>query len=62
MSSQNRQKGTYVYADDSTDAPTEYEAARQRHATVYDAVAGMQNQHPTILPRLPEEERAELTR
>lgn len=40
MASQNRQKGTYVYADDSTVAPTEYEAARQRHATVYDAVAG----------------------
>ncbi|ROV87209.1 hypothetical protein VMCG_10828 [Cytospora schulzeri] len=40
MTSQNRQKGTYVYAEDSTDVPTDYEAARQRHATVYDAVAG----------------------
>lgn len=40
MTSQNRQKGTYVY--DSTDAPsTVYEAAKQRHATVYDAVAGI---------------------
>lgn len=41
MASQNRQRGTYVYADDSTDAfSTDYEAAKQRHATVYDAVAG----------------------
>lgn len=41
MTSLNRQKGTYVYAEDSTDAfGTDHEAARQRHATVYDAVAG----------------------
>ncbi|KAK7746511.1 hypothetical protein SLS53_002470 [Cytospora paraplurivora] len=39
MTSQNRQRGTYVYAE-SNDAPSDYEAARQRHATVYDAVAG----------------------
>lgn len=41
MSSQNRQKGTYVYAEDSAETLGDYEAARQRHATVYDAVAGM---------------------
>lgn len=50
MTSQNREKRTYVYAeDDSIEASTDYEAARQRHATVYDAVAGKQNQ-PLPIP------------
>ena len=43
MTSQNRQRGTYVYAEEDIDALGDYEAARQRHATVYDAVAGMMN-------------------
>lgn len=48
MASQNRQKGTYVYAEDSTDAfSTDYEAAKQRHATVYDAVAGILFPNPS---------------
>ncbi|KUI59024.1 hypothetical protein VP1G_06284 [Cytospora mali] len=41
MTSQNRERGTYVYAESNTDATTVYEAASQRHATVYDAVAGL---------------------
>ncbi|CAN8105781.1 unnamed protein product [Discula destructiva] len=40
MTSLNRQTGTYLHADDSTDAGTDYETVKQRHATVYDAVAG----------------------
>ncbi|KAK2615751.1 hypothetical protein N8I77_002483 [Diaporthe amygdali] len=41
MTSQNRQRGTYVYGEDATEAlSTDYEAAKQRHATLYDAVAG----------------------
>lgn len=40
MTSQNRRQGAYVY-DDSTDAAgAEYEVAKRRNATVYDAVAG----------------------
>lgn len=42
MASRNRQRGSYAYREDSADAlSTDYEAAKQRHATVYDAVAGM---------------------
>lgn len=56
MTSLNRLKGTYVYAEDSTDAfTTDHEAAKQRHATVYDAVAGMvppSHPLPTYGPRL----------
>lgn len=40
MTSHNRQTGTYLHNDDTTDAGTDYEPAKQRHATVYDAVAG----------------------
>lgn len=41
MTSQNRQKRTYTY-DHSIDAPSAlYAASKQRHATVYDAVAGI---------------------
>lgn len=42
MTSLTHRKRTSVQAEDSTDAySTDYEAAKQRHATVYDAVAGM---------------------
>ncbi|KAI3397944.1 hypothetical protein diail_10113 [Diaporthe ilicicola] len=42
MTSRNRQIGSYVYGEDSTQALfTDHEVAKQRHATVYDAVAGM---------------------
>lgn len=61
MTSQNRQKGTYVYAEDSVDTAVDYEAARQRHATVYDAVAGTQNQPPPPLIRQSQEEGVEHT-
>lgn len=40
MTSYNRQTGTYLHADDSTDIGTDHETPNQRHATVYDAVAG----------------------
>lgn len=43
MASQNRQTRQYVYAaEESTDAiGTDHEIRHQRHATVYDAVAGL---------------------
>lgn len=47
MTSHNRQTGTYLHADDSTDAGTDYETVKQRHATVYDAVAGL---HSPVFP------------
>lgn len=41
MASRNRQRGSYVYGEDSAEALSEdHEAAKQREATVYDAVAG----------------------
>lgn len=43
MTSQNRQTGTYLHNDDSTDAGTDHPEVKQRHATVYDAVAGTPN-------------------
>lgn len=48
MTSLNRQKGIYVYAEDGTDgSSTDYDAAKQRHATVYDAVAGKSASFPS---------------
>ncbi|KAJ4417367.1 hypothetical protein N0V82_006232 [Gnomoniopsis sp. IMI 355080] len=40
MTSQNRQAGTYLFTQDTSDTGTDYEPAKQRLATVYDAVAG----------------------
>ncbi|KAJ4396055.1 hypothetical protein N0V93_000271 [Gnomoniopsis smithogilvyi] len=40
MTSKTRQAGTYLFPEDTSDAGTDYETAKQRHATVYDAVAG----------------------
>lgn len=41
MASRNRQRGSYVYGEDSSEVfSTDHEAAKQRQATVYDAVAG----------------------
>ncbi|POS75937.1 hypothetical protein DHEL01_v205673 [Diaporthe helianthi] len=45
MASQNRQRGSYVYGENSSEALfTDHEAAKQRHATLYDAVAGRVSQ------------------
>ncbi|KAG8168739.1 hypothetical protein KVR01_001488 [Diaporthe batatas] len=45
MASRNRERGSYVYGENSSEAlSTDHEAARQRHATLYDAVAGRVSQ------------------
>lgn len=48
MASRNRQAGTYLFAEDTSDTGTDYETAKQRHATVYDAVAGMSRFDPVL--------------
>lgn len=40
MTSQNRRKGAYVYEDSTGRIGQDYEVAKRRYATVYDAVAG----------------------
>lgn len=41
MASRNRERGSYVYGEDSAEALSiARDVAKQREATVYDAVAG----------------------
>lgn len=53
MTSRNRQAGTYVNAEETSDTGTDYETAKQRHANVYDAVAGPSNLLPMTLHKDP---------